>query len=478
MKNIAIIIGIDKYENNQDLLACKNDAEDMHKIISNSGKYDEEIYCSGKYSNNDIIKKIEKVKNKYENEDVGEIFFYFTGHGFSQSDELFYITSNTENDKINTTSLKNSEIDALIRKLNPNMYVKVIDACQSGISYIKDIGNENIQKIMQDSQASFNKCYFMFSSLKNQSSYIMPNNHNSYFTDAYIKSLIYFFKDENREKVKYSEIANYISDIFIKNDKQKPFFVTQTDLTDVFISNNVQLTQVLDEILNVEQKKVDKDLTVMNLDEIINKKILNCAKKEEAKLFSDKLNESIDLCSLNKYNLDKYYELNKYTNGEINNIPHKKYIANWILDNRKSLGLFAKAKLEDERKSKLYPIMNLSLSLSGEEKESRYEFEVTENAVCSNIKLEIKPKELGLEKYELIFVCIPSFSKIYIFKTFINDIPIAWNEYECDKVEEWTMDEFLIKNDLDKIDKYVEETFNTFVEYCKEKLNILLEGEN
>lgn len=106
MKNIAIIIGIDKYENNQDLLACKNDAEDMHKIISNSGKYDEEIYCSGKYSNNDIIKKIEKVKNKYENEDVGEIFFYFTGHGFSQSDELFYITSNTENDKINTTSLK------------------------------------------------------------------------------------------------------------------------------------------------------------------------------------------------------------------------------------------------------------------------------------------------------------------------------------------------------------------------------------
>ena len=57
MKNIAIIIGIDKYENNQDLLACKNDSEDMHKIISNSGKYDEEIYCNGKYSNSDIIKK-------------------------------------------------------------------------------------------------------------------------------------------------------------------------------------------------------------------------------------------------------------------------------------------------------------------------------------------------------------------------------------------------------------------------------------
>ena len=112
----------------------------------------------------------------------------------------------------------------------------------------------------------------------------------------------------------------------------------------------------------------------------------------------------------------------------------------------------------------------MNLSLSGEEKESRYEFEVTENVVCSNIKLEIKPKELGLEKYKLIFVCIPSFSKIYVFKTFINDIPIAWGEYECDKVEEWTMDEFLIKNDIDKIDKYVEETFKKFVEYCKEKI--------
>lgn len=33
------------------------------------------------------------------------------------------------------------------------MYVKGIDACQSGISYIKEIESENIQKIMQESQA-------------------------------------------------------------------------------------------------------------------------------------------------------------------------------------------------------------------------------------------------------------------------------------------------------------------------------------
>ena len=91
-----------------------------------------------------------------------------------------------------------------------------------------------------------------------------------------------------------------------------------------------------------------------------------------------------------------------------------------------------------------------------------------------NIKIIITPKELGLEKYELNLVLIPSFSKIYVFQTFVKNIPITWGEYEYDNMNEWKMKEFCIKKDMEEIKNFVEETFNNFIEYCTSQLNELL----
>ena len=107
MKNLAIVIGIDKYKNNNDLIACKNDAKDMYEILKESKYYDDIVYFNGEYTNREILKKLEELKIKSKDEEIGEIFFYFSGHGFSENNELFYVTTNTENNKIYTTSLKN-----------------------------------------------------------------------------------------------------------------------------------------------------------------------------------------------------------------------------------------------------------------------------------------------------------------------------------------------------------------------------------
>ena len=64
MKNLAIVIGIDKYKNNNDLIACKNDAKDMHEIIKESKKYDDIVYINGEYTNREILKKLEELKIK------------------------------------------------------------------------------------------------------------------------------------------------------------------------------------------------------------------------------------------------------------------------------------------------------------------------------------------------------------------------------------------------------------------------------
>lgn len=474
MKNLAIIIGIDKYKNNNDLEACKKDAKDIYEIIKESRKYDNIVYVNGEYTNREIFKKLEELKIESRDEEIGEIFFYFSGHGFSENNELFYITSNTENDKIHTTSLKNSEIDSLFRDLNPDLYVKVIDSCQSGISYIKDISEGVLfEKLMNETKKEFKKCFFMFSSLKNQYSYVMEDNKRSFFTNAFIEALIYY---KDQEKVKYSEISNYMADYFRDKEKQTPFFITQTDMLDEFVKYNQELIEFLADINNEKDKEKTDNKEEMKEDmkTKIMQKLSMCATKEEAKIFTDTIVKLFNHCSIEKSVLSEYFDESKEVNNEINVIPKKKIIANWIYENKRELGLFAKTKLEEVRKSKLYPILNLSMTLYGEEKESDYEFEVTEKEICSSIKIIITPKELGLEKYELNLVMIPSFSKIYIFYTYVKNIPITWGEYEYDNMNEWKMKEFNIKEDIDEIKDFVEEMFNDFIYYCTNQLNELL----
>ena len=290
MKNLAIVIGIDKYKNNNDLIACKNDAKDMYEIIKESKKYDDIVYFNGEYTNREILKKLEELKIKSKDEEIGEIFFYFSGHGFSENNELFYVTTNTENNKINTTSLKNSEIDALFRDLNPNLYVKVIDSCQSGISYIKDI-DEGIlfEKAMNETKKEFKKCFFMFSSLRNQYSYVMEDNKRSFFTNSFIEALIYY---KDQENVKYSEISNYMADYFRDKEKQTPFFITQTDMLDEFVKYNKELIVLLSNINN------DKDKENIDENKEIKEKLIDildniCGTDENNKKFEifEKIND-------------------------------------------------------------------------------------------------------------------------------------------------------------------------------------------
>jgi len=88
MKNLAIIIGIDKYQNASDLIACKNDAEIVYEIINKSKKYEDIIYINGENDHRKILKELEELKLRNENDEIGEIFFYFSGHGHSEDNRL------------------------------------------------------------------------------------------------------------------------------------------------------------------------------------------------------------------------------------------------------------------------------------------------------------------------------------------------------------------------------------------------------
>ena len=166
-----------------------------------------------------------------------EVFFYYSGHGDFRDNEFYYILSDFNRNSYRQTSLANSELDSFLKQLNPNLTIKVVDACHSGVTYIKD--NDIFSKHLDESKQRFNHCYFMFSSMSDQASY--QNNIISHFTKSFVDSVLKYSSTE----IRYKHIVDYISDDFEKNALQKPLFVTQASFTEIFCSVNQKIKTLL-----------------------------------------------------------------------------------------------------------------------------------------------------------------------------------------------------------------------------------------
>lgn len=240
-KKIAIIIGISDYVNVPSLNGCKVDADSIRTILDATGKYDEILQMDGKVDSSELDQRLPEFISKYKSETIDEVLFYYSGHGCLLNDSFAYVASDFDSSIPNSTTLNNDTVDDLLKSLNANLVVKVIDACKSGTQYVKDI--ELTHKYINQHKDEFTNCYFMFSSRNDQ--YSMATPSLSIFTRSFIQAV----KNCPIGEIKYASIAKRIADDFIKNPDQKPQFVNQAELTEVFCNKDNELDCIIDNIL-------------------------------------------------------------------------------------------------------------------------------------------------------------------------------------------------------------------------------------
>jgi hypothetical protein len=165
--NLAIVIGVSNYDskNYPTLEACDNDILIMKDTLEKLNKYDDICYISNSPKAHEVKQKITEFITKHKTNSIDELFFYFSGHGDRNKDDFFYVLSDFNELKRETTGLRNTELDGLIKNLTPKLTIKVIDACFSGTTYIKS-NNDNIEPIFKKSAQDneFQNLYFFFSS--------------------------------------------------------------------------------------------------------------------------------------------------------------------------------------------------------------------------------------------------------------------------------------------------------------------------
>ncbi|TBX83313.1 caspase family protein [Bacillus mycoides] len=477
--NLAIILGVSDYIDGNNLPGCKNDANIIYQLVKQTEKYQDILFLESNTNSDNVKEKVSQFIQKHsEMEKVNEIFFYYTGHGLFNKGEFHFVLSDYNEQWLNRTTYKNSEIDDLLKSLDPKLTVKVIDACHSGVRYVKEVNDSEVSKMFTVTKEKFNNCYFMFSSQFDESSW--ATQKISYFTQSFVNSII----EHKVGNIRYRDIIDYISDDFLRKDiTQTPYYVIQSTNTEVFCTIDEKTKAMLNSVLKsfdthqVEEENKETTNTLTFL-EIVKKDAENyCNDIEEVRNLLEKINGKInDLIVTDE--LNELYDINAIFEHEIyDDIPNINAVARYL--ENKSNEFFI--ELNYTKRTVKTPIKTYYDTLAEmmgkyEAKQTKFKEETIDvidyynisedNVPYTTITIDFEPKLPNLSMYNCTIIY--AFSKIHINLFYSYNIynEVSWGEYELNNVEWIKTEELIIKQEesvLEKIES-IERGFITFIE--------------
>jgi len=213
LKNYAIIVGIDQYKDRMSLHTCANDARSMAELMREMG-YDVFLLSDQtdeRPTKENILKKaFAEIRDRAN---VGNVIFYFSGHGAKAENDTFFLIPQDANGDI-STYISESELKEQI--INLKNFAMIIDACNS----------EGMGRAIGDGQL------IIASSRYNESSNGEWTGSMSVFTSYLIKAIREEKERSNRVLLKrcferaYSDTVRWSRNHLIS---QNPVMIDNTD---------------------------------------------------------------------------------------------------------------------------------------------------------------------------------------------------------------------------------------------------------
>jgi hypothetical protein len=460
------------------LPGCEKDAEIFHNLLCSTGKFNDILFINKEMESSDIKLEITNFIKRHREGSVkvDEFLLYYSGHGNFDNNEFYYILPDYDSQKINKTSIQNSELDTWIRSINPSLTIKIVDACHSGVTYVKE--DDSFEKYLNSTQNIFNKCYFMFSSYLDQSSYITGNLSD--FTKSFINSI----SEYKGTTLRYKDIIDFISDDFAANPRQKPFFVIQADMTEEFFTLTKEIKAILlgQKDFEPEKEDVGNGANKLQLLEIIRKDSEQyCSKEEVMSILNDTIKDHIL-----KFNyspeIKELYEIDISFNNSIDKVPQLNVIGKWLDDNQNDY--FVSITYETESYTQdveAYDILRFPMYYSTgriptktvvKYREIISGYTLTADSPFSGITLSAKPIFPNIPWSTCMILPIFSKTDLRLFYAYSLLKEKNWEERDFNKNVEWkTSDSKLKYNDklLVIVNNILVNYDNYLIEFIKQK---------
>ena len=241
MQNIAILVGIaDAQSSSYDKLpCCLKDVDAIYNLLDSCGKY-ERIETLKDVTADQLRDKIREIF--LEKTDVGELLFFYSGHGLTEDEEFYFVLNEFSRTNKNSTGMSRTELHSLLRDFSAKVTVTVLDACNSGVNLIKSANHPLATGKPFDSFYQFAAC--------NSNQKASGGHCLSVFTDGFIEAAV----SKENGVIYYSDLLIHLRDIFETNTTQSPYFIAQSGMTDVFCDDGEKLERIRKQYTNVESE--------------------------------------------------------------------------------------------------------------------------------------------------------------------------------------------------------------------------------
>ncbi len=239
-KRVAIIIGVESYENTPvKALYANNDAQEFKNFAKRSlgiSSSNIKVLIDSEAKRLDVLKTLKKwLPKKITSPNQFELFIFFSGHGYpSEKQELHLIPQNGDPTLLEESALSHKKIIKLIQKTKPKSVTMFIDACYSGQSRTNEVLVAGLKpltavEINEDVPSNFT----IFSSSKSsQVSATIKEAEHGIFSYYLMKGLSGEADIDKNKQITNKELYTYLQDAvsqeaFIQNREQDPMFTSE-----------------------------------------------------------------------------------------------------------------------------------------------------------------------------------------------------------------------------------------------------------
>ena len=457
-KRIAILIGVSQYDHESALPPCENDLRMITDIIKNTNKYDDYITIGKSPKGADAKSEIASFIRKYQDQEIEEMFFYYTGHGTRSSGDFLFVFSDFVKDKTEQSSLRNSELDTMLKSLTPGLAVKIVAACQAGTEYIKS--GEELEDIFKKSASlNFNKIYFFFSCTSSQNSIAVKDY--SIFTKSFADAIVSY----SGKTVRYRDLMSFISDDKAVTSRQTPLFIQQAHNIEVFCDVTDDLIKAIkgpDELLHADVNASESpQLPIPSFEnrliETIKTKAIDYCNEQEAQLSLNAMVETITTFDFGEL-LKDLFEVTIDKKQTYSGITGIKAIGSWLAEEKESYFakvVYTQEEYEAKEREAINEDFNNIYSTTGAiarmlRGPRKYEYktvtkyrnvvdgiQLTAPAPCYALEIRFEPKEQILPWYKAFVVFVFSKSKLAIVYKYEKENEISWNQRVTQNGQQW-----------------------------------------
>ena len=451
--NVAVVLGVPQYDSLDSLPGCGPDANALSSLLKESGKFSDVLFVNGAETCSSVKRQLVEFFRKYDSEPVDELLFYFSGHGDVIDDEFRFLLRDFDENKLNTTSVSNTELDEWVRSTRPKLYCKIVDTCHSAVSYIKE--SDALRRIFEKNRESFQSCYFFFSSQQDQSSF--ADKELSHFTRAILESIVSYPEDS----IGYNDLASALADHFRSSAEQNPYFVHQAKLTEIFLDISPRIRDLLGSVVDKKTSDAKSDQPerpAVSLEERIRSDAQRYLTREEAVEFLDSLRDSLqkkhtfsgEAKGLYDCKLEESYEISV---GETD-------IANWLIRQRGKSSFFAEVEFDSYytdvfgNELEAYEVESIRIRAGGagpvinsfqrlyRQKKRVCGFYPLETGSWEVLRLVALPKWPNVPKWELQLSYVMGPTEVVVFCAITRFRRSRWDSYEAIGRPDWTIERF------------------------------------